>query len=73
MSKRFQLSNWDRKKLDEHQQLYAATDAWVCREIFQQLQESDLDSIASLDGTESENQETASLEDIDSDELRKVF
>ena len=73
ISKRFQLSNWDRKKLDEHQQLYAATDAWVCREIFQQLQESDLDSIASLDGTESENQETASLEDIERDELRKAF
>ena len=73
ISKRFQLSNWDRKNLDKHQQLYAATDAWVCREIFQQLQESDLDGIASLDGTESENQETASLEDIERDELRKAF
>ena len=37
ISKRFQLSNWERKTLDENQKVYAATDAWVCREIYLRL------------------------------------
>ena len=60
ISKRFQLSNWDRKKLDRHQQLYAATDAWVCREIFQQLIDSDLNDLAILDGNPPENDDNPS-------------
>jgi ribonuclease D len=55
ISKRFQLSNWDRKKLDEHQQLYAATDAWVCLEIYQQLLDSDFHDLTFLDENPSEN------------------
>ena len=39
ISKRFQLSNWERKTLDENQKVYAATDAWVCREIYRRLKE----------------------------------
>ncbi len=39
ISKRFQLSNWERKTLDENQKVYAATDAWVCREIYLRLKE----------------------------------
>ena len=39
ISKRFQLSNWERKTLDENQKIYAATDAWVCREIYHRLKE----------------------------------
>ena len=39
ISKRFQLSNWERKTLDENQKVYAATDAWVCREIYRRLNE----------------------------------
>jgi ribonuclease D len=60
ISKRFQLSNWDRKKLDKHQQLYAATDAWVCREIFQQLIDSDLNDLFSLYGNSPENNDNPS-------------
>ena len=60
ISKRFQLSNWDRKKLDEHQQLYAATDAWVCREIYQQLLDSDLNDLAFIDGNPFENNDNPS-------------
>lgn len=37
ISKRAQLSNWDRPNLDEHQKTYAATDAWVCLEMYLQL------------------------------------
>ena len=42
ISKRFQLSNWERKTLDENQKVYAATDAWVCREIYLRLKEEGL-------------------------------
>jgi len=38
ISKNQQLSNWENEKLTKSQCLYAATDAWVCREIFQRLQ-----------------------------------
>ena len=41
ISKRFQLSNWERKTLEENQKIYAATDAWVCREIYLRLKEED--------------------------------
>ena len=39
ISKRFQLSNWERKTLDENQKVYAATDAWGSREIYLKLKE----------------------------------
>lgn len=37
ISKAQQLSNWEAETLSESQQKYAATDAWVCREIYRKL------------------------------------
>jgi len=37
ISKAQQLSNWEAPKLTEKQILYAATDSWICREIFIKL------------------------------------
>ena len=37
ISKTQQLSNWEADKLSPAQQLYAATDAWVCREMYLKL------------------------------------
>ena len=34
ISKAQQLSNWEADRLSESQQRYAATDAWVCREMY---------------------------------------
>jgi ribonuclease D len=38
ISKGVQCSNWERNELTPAQILYAATDAWVCREIFLELE-----------------------------------
>ena len=37
ISKAQQLSNWEAAQLSEGQQRYAATDAWICREMYLQL------------------------------------
>ena len=37
ISKRQQVSNWELKKLSPAQIVYAATDAWICREIYLKL------------------------------------
>jgi ribonuclease D len=37
ISKSQRLSNWENEPLTTMQQVYAATDAWVCREIYVQL------------------------------------
>jgi len=37
VSKNQQLSNWESEKLTDSQLQYAATDAWVCREIYLKL------------------------------------
>jgi len=37
ISKSEQVSNWEAEKLTEKQKLYAATDAWACLEIFEEL------------------------------------
>lgn len=37
ISKRMQLSNWDRDVLDDKQKLYAATDAWACIMLYKEL------------------------------------
>lgn len=37
VSKAQRLSNWEAKLLTPQQQLYAATDAWVCVEIYKEL------------------------------------
>ena len=41
ISKAQQLSNWEAEHLSESQQRYAATDAWVCREMYLKLQHSE--------------------------------
>lgn len=38
ISKSEQVSNWEAPKLTEKQMLYAATDAWVCLEVYKKLQ-----------------------------------
>lgn len=38
ISKSEQVSNWEAAELTEKQKLYAATDAWVCLEIYKKLQ-----------------------------------
>lgn len=38
ISKSKQLSNWEAKILDRGQQVYAATDAWACRQIYLKLE-----------------------------------
>lgn len=37
ISKRQQITDWEAEFLSEAQQVYAATDAWVCREIYIKL------------------------------------
>ena len=41
ISKTQQLSNWEADTLSDAQQKYAATDAWVCREMYLKLLQSD--------------------------------
>ena len=41
ISKSQQLSNWEAEELSCAQQMYAATDAWVCREMYLRLMQSE--------------------------------
>jgi len=41
ISKSQQLSNWEAETLSPGQQMYAATDAWVCREMYLKLLQSE--------------------------------
>ncbi len=41
ISKTQQLSNWETENLSEPQCMYAATDAWVCREMYVRLMQSE--------------------------------
>lgn len=40
ISKTQQLSNWEAPKLSDAQKIYAATDAWICREMYFKLLDS---------------------------------
>jgi ribonuclease D len=40
ISKSQRLSNWECPALSDAQQRYAATDAWICREIYLKLQDT---------------------------------
>ena len=40
VSKAQRLSNWESSSLTDKQQLYAATDAWVCTQIYKKLQQT---------------------------------
>ncbi len=39
ISKKQQLSNWEAETLTDKQQIYAATDAWACLEIYNKLKQ----------------------------------
>lgn len=41
ISKSQQLSNWEAEELSPAQQMYAATDAWICREMYLKLLKSE--------------------------------
>ena len=41
LSKAARLSNWEAENLSEPQQRYAATDAWICREMYKKLMSSE--------------------------------
>ncbi len=41
ISKAQQLSNWEAETLSDSQQAYAATDAWICREMYYKLMASE--------------------------------
>ena len=41
ISKRQQVTDWEAEELTEAQQIYAATDAWVCYEIYKKLSHID--------------------------------
>ena len=46
ISKTQQLSNWEAESLSEAQCRYAATDAWVCREMYLKLLNSEKNPLA---------------------------
>lgn len=41
ISKTQQLSNWEAPRLSDAQKIYAATDAWICREMYFRLLDTD--------------------------------
>jgi ribonuclease D len=45
VSKGQQTSNWENPRLTEKQQRYAATDAWVCLEIYQRLEDMGVEGL----------------------------
>ena len=49
ISKTQQLSNWEADRLSESQCKYAATDAWVCREMYLKLLASDKNPLVEQD------------------------
>ena len=46
VSKTQQLSNWEADKLSDPQMKYAATDAWICREMYLKLKNTELKPLA---------------------------
>ncbi len=48
ISKAQRLSNWNAVNLTEAQRVYAATDAWICREIYQSLLAAEKDGYITL-------------------------
>ena len=41
ITKTQQLSNWEAEKLSDAQLMYSATDAWICREMYMKLQNTE--------------------------------
>lgn len=53
ISKTQQLSNWEADKLSESQCRYAATDAWVCRQMYLELLDSEKNPLIADAGSDS--------------------
>jgi ribonuclease D len=51
ISKTQQLSNWEAETLSDSQCLYAATDAWVCREMYIRLMREDKNPLVEIENT----------------------
>lgn len=51
ISKTQQLSNWEAENLSEAQCLYAATDAWVCREMYIRLMREEKNPLVEIENT----------------------
>lgn len=49
ISKGQQVTNWEAEELSEAQQLYAATDAWVCHQIYRKLVKNNTDILKKQD------------------------
>ena len=64
ISKREQLTNWERDILDEHQKRYAATDAWACVRLYNEfkrmLEHDDYQLVIVPEETTKNNEETVS-------------
>ena len=52
ISKTQQLSNWEAPQLSDAQKIYAATDAWICREMYNKLLDSEKVPEDSTENTE---------------------
>jgi ribonuclease D len=48
ISKRQQVTDWEAEKLSEAQQIYAATDAWVCYQIYRKLVNGSINPLPGL-------------------------
>ncbi|HQB28355.1 MAG TPA: 3'-5' exonuclease [Paludibacter sp.] len=55
ISKSQRLSNWESEELTEHQQLYAATDAWAALMIYNQLMKREKLSKEEIEGLKQQN------------------
>jgi ribonuclease D len=51
ISKRQQVTDWEAEQLTEAQQIYAATDAWVCHQIYKKLENGNVAPLSRLSGT----------------------
>jgi len=51
ISKRQQVTDWEAEQLTEAQQIYAATDAWVCYQIYKKLINGNVAPLSRLSGT----------------------
>ena len=51
ISKSQQLSNWEAEKLSDAQAMYAATDAWVCREMYLRLMREEKNPLVEIDNS----------------------
>lgn len=56
ISKTQQLSNWEAEELTAAQRMYAATDAWICREMYLKLQSSEKHPLTEAEMTANNGQ-----------------